>query len=150
MAAATLLKLSSRDSAAPLPWSRWPRRCRKVLILRPDGALQLQRQCQSGPVSRIADAIERLVPGRFDPGAVDDLHHLHQAEEGLLADLRIKASTGCQFADVTRGLRGIGRCHEEIHLTGGIGNQSAHPDPETAADEDVGIKHQPFAFCHQA
>jgi hypothetical protein len=59
----------------------------EVLILRPDGAFQLQRQRQGRPVILVTDSRQGLLLGRPQHAVLHNLDDQQQAEQSLSADL---------------------------------------------------------------
>jgi len=59
----------------------------EVLILRPDGAFQLQRQRQGRPVILVTDSRRGLLLGRPQHAVLHNLDDQQPAEQSLSADL---------------------------------------------------------------
>jgi hypothetical protein len=80
----------------------------EVLILRPDGAFQLQRQRQGRPVILVADPRQGLLLGRPQHAVLHNLDNQQQAEQSLSADLCIETSLPGEVSHVGGRLGHVG------------------------------------------
>ena len=80
----------------------------EVLILRPDGAFQWQRQRQGRTVILVADPRQGLLLGRPQHAVFHNLDNQQQAEQSLSADLLIETSLPGEISHVGGRLGHVG------------------------------------------